>query len=66
MHAVVSAYMGNDFFTQGEKSIFMGFFIFMDVDWRYFESFVAFSFYFFVSRVFVILPDVYHQHMQMQ
>ena len=66
MHAVVSDYMGNDFFAKGEKSIFMGFFIFMDVYWRYFESIIAFGFYFFIRRILVILPDVYHQHMQMQ
>jgi len=66
MHMVVSFYMGHDLFAQCEKSIFMGFFILMDVYRRYFESIIAFSYYFLIGGVLVILPDVDHQHMQMQ
>jgi len=66
MHTVVSIYMGYHFIAQCEKSILMGFFILMNMNRRYLERIIAFGYYFLTCSVLVILPDVYHQHMQMQ
>ena len=66
MYAVVSAYMGYNLFTESEESVFVGFFVFVNMNRRYFKGIVAFGGNLFVCGALVILPDVYHQHMQMQ
>jgi len=66
MHGVVSFNMGNNLFAQREKSILVGFLVFMDMDRGYFKSVITFGFDLFVGSALVILPDVYHQHMQMK
>ena len=66
MHGVVSFNMGNNLFAQREKSILVGFLVFMDMDRGYFKSVITFGFDLFVGSALVILPDVYHQHMQVK
>ncbi len=66
MHAVVSINMGYYFIAKCEKSILMGFFILVNMYRRYLERIIAFGNYFLTRSILVILPDVNHQHMQMQ
>ena len=54
--------MGNDLISQREKSIFMGFFVFVDMDRGYFKGLVAVGFDLLVADAFIVLLDVDHQH----
>jgi hypothetical protein len=58
--------MGNDLIPQREESIFVGFFIFMDMDRRDFKGTVPLSADFIVGDSLIILLNVDHQHMEME
>ena len=58
--------MGNDLIPEREESILVGFFVFMNMDRRYFKRIVTVRLYFFVRDSFVIFLDVNHQHVEME
>ncbi len=58
--------MGNDLVTKREESIFMGFFIFVDVNRRDFKRTVPLGADFVVVHPFIVLLDVNHQHVEME
>jgi len=55
--------MGNDLIPKGQESIFVGFFILVDMDRRDFKGIVPDCADFIVGDAFVVLLDVNHQHM---
>jgi len=58
--------VGNDLFPEGEESISMGIFIFMNIDRRDFKGIVPLRADFIIGDAFEIHLDVEHQHMEMQ
>jgi len=60
VHTVVPVDMINNLFTQREKSFFMGFFIFVNMNRGDLQSAIPICFNFFIGDAFVILPDMYH------
>ena len=58
--------MGNDLIPEREESIFMGFFIFMDMDRRDFKGVIAIGVDFFAGDSFIVLLDMNHQHVEME
>jgi hypothetical protein len=58
--------LGDDLIPEREESILVGFFIFMDMDRRYFKRIVTIRVYFFVGDSFVVFLDVNHQHVEME
>jgi hypothetical protein len=58
--------MVNDLIPKREESIFMGFFIFMDMDRRDFKGVITVRVNFFVRDSFIVLLDVNHQHVEME
>jgi hypothetical protein len=58
--------MGYDLIPEREESIFMGFFVFVDMNRRDFKGIVTVCVYFFVGDSFVVFLDVNHQHVEME
>lgn len=58
--------MGNNLIPEREESIFMGFFVFVNMNRRDFKRIVTDCVYFFVGDSFVVFLDVNHQHMEME
>jgi hypothetical protein len=58
--------MGNNLIPEREESIFMGFFIFMDMDRRDFKGVITVRVNFLVGDSLIVLLDVNHQHMEME
>jgi hypothetical protein len=58
--------MGYDLIPEREESIFMGFFVFVNVNRRDFKGTVPLSADFVVCHSFIILLDVDHQHVEME
>ncbi len=61
-----AADMGNDLIPEGEESISMGIFIFVNMGGRDFKGIVPPSEDFIIGDVSEIHPDVEHQHVEMQ
>ena len=62
----LSADMGNDLIPKGEESISVGFFIFMNMEWRDLLGIVPLRADFIIGDAFEICLDVEHQHVEMQ
>jgi hypothetical protein len=58
--------MVNDLIPEREESIFMSFFIFVNMDRRDLKGIVTVCVNFFVGDSFVVFLDVNHQHMEME
>ena len=58
--------MENDLIPKGEESIFVGFFIFMNMDWSDLKGIVPLRADFILGDTFEIHLDVEHQHVEMQ
>jgi hypothetical protein len=58
--------MGNDLIPEREESVLVGFFIFMNMDWRDFKGVITVGVNFFVGNSFVVFLDVNHQHVEME
>jgi hypothetical protein len=58
--------MGNDLLPKGEESIFVGFFILINMERRDFKGIIPLRGDFIMGDPFEIHPDVKHQHMEMQ
>jgi hypothetical protein len=58
--------LGNDLIPEREESIFVGFFVLVNVDRRDFKGVVTVCVNFFVGNSFVVFLDVNHQHMEME
>jgi len=54
--------MGNDLISKGEKSIFVGFLILMNMNRGNFKRIVSVSSDFFIGDAFIVFLDVNHQH----
>jgi hypothetical protein len=58
--------MGNDLIPEREESVLVGFFIFMNMDWRDFKGVITVGVNFFMGNSFVVFLDVNHQHVEME
>jgi len=55
--------MGNNLIPECQESVFVGFFILVDMDRGYFQGVIPDCADFIVGDAFVVLFDVYHKHM---
>jgi len=62
----VAVDMGYDLIPECEESVFMGFFIFVNMNRRNFKGTVPIRADFVVGDAFVVLFDVDHQHVEME
>jgi len=62
----VAVDMGYDLIPEREESVFMGFFVFLNMNRRNFKGTVPIRADFVVGDAFVVLFDVDHQHVEME